>query len=67
MTSRQQRAVRRGDMKLLLDGTLQLLFDVKRDPGERNDLAVQRPEVVRALKPLVDAWEKDVDGEAGNK
>jgi arylsulfatase A-like enzyme len=67
MMSRQQRAVRRGDMKLLLDGTLQLLFDVKRDPGERNDLAVQRPEVVRMLKPLIDAWEKDVDGEAGKE
>jgi arylsulfatase A-like enzyme len=64
MATRQQRSVRSGDWKLLLDGTIQMLFDVRRDPGERNDLAAQRPDIVRKLKPLIEAWEKDVDAEA---
>jgi arylsulfatase A len=59
-----QRAVRSGDWKLLLDGSKQLLFDVSRDLGEREDLAAQHPERVRALKGMIDAWEKDVDAEA---
>jgi hypothetical protein len=48
----------------LLDGSKQLLFDVSRDLGEREDLAAQHPERVRALKGMIDAWEKDVDAEA---
>ena len=64
MATRQQRSVRSGDWKLLLDGTIQMLFDVRRDPGERNDLAAQRPDIVQTLKPQIEAWEKDVDGEA---
>ena len=59
-----QRAVRSGDWKLLLDGSKQLLFDVSRDLGEREDLAAQHPDRVRVLKGMIDAWEKDVDAEA---
>lgn len=61
---RNQRAVRRGDWKLLLDGAIVLLYDVRADPGERNDLASQRQDVARQLRPLIAAWEKDVDAEA---
>jgi len=32
--------------------------------GERNDRAAQRSDIARRLRPLIDAWEKDVDGEA---
>jgi hypothetical protein len=49
---------------VLIDGSQQLLFDVTRDPGERNDLAAERPDLVRKLKAQIDAWEKDVDDEA---
>jgi arylsulfatase A-like enzyme len=56
MATRQQRSVRSGDWKLLLDGTIQMLFDVRRDPGERNDLAAQRPDIVQKLKPQIEAW-----------
>lgn len=62
--SRQQRAVRRGDWKLLIDGDDLLLFNLRDDIGERSDLASQRPDLVRQLLPLVLAWEKDVDAEA---
>ena len=60
----QQRAVRSGDWKLLLDGSQPLLFDVSRDLGERDDLAARHPDRVRTLKGLLEAWEKDVDAEA---
>lgn len=59
---RQQRAVRQGPWKLLLDGDDLLLFDLRNDLGERNDLAAARPDVVARLRPLLAAWEKDVDG-----
>jgi len=63
--TRQQRAVRRGDWKLLLDGDDLLLFDVRRDPGERDDLAARRPDIVRDLRRRLAEWEADVDREAG--
>jgi arylsulfatase A-like enzyme len=61
----QPRAARSGDWKLILDGSKQLLFDVVRDPGERDDLAAQHPDRVRRLKEMLDAWEKDVGATAG--
>ncbi len=62
--TRQQRAVRRGDWKLLVDGDDLLLYNLRTDIGERNDLAAQRPDLVAALRPLLSEWEKDVDAEA---
>ncbi|MGH9852697.1 MAG: sulfatase, partial [Blastocatellia bacterium] len=59
--NRQQRAIRAGQWKLLVDGGQFLLFDLRADPGEKQDLAAQRPEMVVKLKTLVEAWEKDVD------
>jgi arylsulfatase A-like enzyme len=59
-----QRAVRRGDWKLLVDAGKTLLFDVRNDPGERNDLAGQRQDIAQQLRPLITAWEADVDAEA---
>ena len=61
---RQQRAVRRGRWKLLVDGDDQLLFDLPRDTGERHDVAASHPAVVRELQALLTAWEADVDAEA---
>ena len=60
-----QRAVRSGDWKLLLDGTARvMLFDVRKDLPEHDDLAQQRTDVVRRLHQSLVAWEKDVDEEA---
>ena len=61
---RQQRAVRHGDWKLLLDAGAVMLFDLNEDIGERNDLARSRPDIARQLRPLLAAWEADVNGEA---
>jgi len=65
--NRQQRAVRRGDWKLLLDGDDLLLYNLRTDIGERNDLAMLRPDLVAKLRPLIGEWEKDVDAEATAK
>jgi arylsulfatase A-like enzyme len=62
--SRQQRAVRQGNWKLVIDGDDLMLFNLKDDIGERNDLAARRPDMVRKLLPLIRAWEADVDAEA---
>ncbi len=59
-----QRAVRQGDWKLLRDGANTMVFNLRADPGERNDLAAQRSDIAQRLWPLLAAWEKDVDGEA---
>lgn len=59
---RQQRAVRAGNWKLLIDASSQLLFDLANDPGERTELAAQRPDVVRQLRIMLDRWEAAVDG-----
>jgi arylsulfatase A-like enzyme len=58
---RQQRAVRSGRWKLLVDGGQLLLFDLDSDPGERIDLAAGHPERVVMLKRLLAEWERDVD------
>ncbi len=54
------------DWKVLLDGGQQLSSMCSRDPGERNDLAAQHPDIVTKLKAQIEAWEKDVDNEAGS-
>ena len=61
---RQQRAVRKGNWKLLVDGPNTFVFDLSKDIGERNDLASTRTDIARQLRPLIAAWEKDVDDEA---
>jgi arylsulfatase A-like enzyme len=60
----QQKAVRQGEWKLMLDGQDTLLFNLSRDLGERDDLAQRRPDIARKLRPLLAAWERDVDEEA---
>jgi arylsulfatase A-like enzyme len=61
-----QKAVRSGDWKLIVDGavTRVFLFDVKADPGERQDWFARRPDVVQRLQQRLADWERDVDAEA---
>jgi arylsulfatase A len=61
---RTQKAVRSGDWKLVVDGANTMLFDVSKDIGERTDLTNQRLDVVAQMRPLLAAWESDVDAEA---
>ncbi|MEW6236584.1 MAG: sulfatase-like hydrolase/transferase [Candidatus Omnitrophota bacterium] len=65
----EQRAVRAGDWKLLLNGKLDfeeksespvLLYNLKDDPGETKDLKEQHPDLVEKLKQRIAFWEKDV-------
>ena len=60
----QQRAVRSGDWKLVVDGGNEYVFDVRQDLAERNDLAKYRQDVAQRLRPLLDAWEKAVAADA---
>ena len=60
----RQRAVRSGDWKLVVDTGSTFVFDLRTDIGERNDLARQRQDIARRLRPLITRWEKDVDAEA---
>lgn len=60
---KQQWAVRSGDWKLVLDGLSPFVFNVRTDPGERDNLTSHRQDVARRLRPLLEAWEKDVDAE----
>ena len=59
-----QQAVRSGDWKLLLDEGTPLLFNLRTDVAERNNLVGQRSDIARRLWTLLEAWQKDVDGEA---
>jgi arylsulfatase A-like enzyme len=59
-----QHAVRVGDWKLLLDGTAAMVFNVRKDLGERNDVAADHPDIAARLHRLLTAWEADVDAEA---
>ena len=53
----RQRAVRRGRWKLLLDrnGKAQL-HDLQTDPGEKKNLAAEKPDLVKELRALHDQW-----------
>jgi arylsulfatase A-like enzyme len=61
---RNQKAVRDGDWKMVIDNTHVMVFNVREDISERNDLTNQRQDVAQRLRPLLAAWEKDVDAEA---
>ena len=61
--TRQQRAVRQGDWKLLIDAGDVLLFNLRADIGERTEVAKEHPEIARRLRGLLTAWEQDVDAE----
>jgi arylsulfatase A-like enzyme len=62
----KQLAVRQGSWKLLVDGAKRYVFDLSKDVGERNDVTNQRQDIARRLRPLIAAWEADVDAEAKN-
>jgi arylsulfatase A-like enzyme len=59
-----QKAVRSGDLKLVLDGNHTFVFDIRADAGERRDLAHRRQDVAQKLRALLTDWERDVDAEA---
>ena len=62
-SNRTQQAVRQGDWKLVVDAGHLMLFNVRSDVGERDDMTAKRPEIVRRLRPLLTAWAQSVDAE----
>jgi arylsulfatase A-like enzyme len=60
----KQAAVRRGDWKLLVDGPHTYVFNLRNDPGERNDLAKWRQDLAQELQPLLATWEASMDADA---
>ena len=64
---RDMRAVREGDTKIVVEGNHTFLYDVRRDPGERHDMARVQPDVVRRLTLKLQAWERDVGTEAARR
>lgn len=60
-----QKAVREGNWKLMLETPSRAhLFDVVKDPTERDEVAASHTDIVRKLRNEILAWEKDVDAEA---
>jgi len=52
-----QAAARSGELKLLREkGQPDRLYNVVRDPGEKNDLSAEYPKTVRALSAALDRW-----------
>lgn len=66
---RQQLAVRSGNWKYLREpaGIPELLFDLSRDVGERQNLSYRHPDVVARLRAVANRWEKDVDASAATQ
>ncbi len=61
-TNRKQRAIRQGQWKYINDGnTMDLLFDLSADIGERTNLGYQHPEILEDLKSKLKAWEAEID------
>jgi arylsulfatase A-like enzyme len=57
---RTQRAVRSGDLKLIVDADGTRLHDLDADPGEKADLAATRPEDRTRLEERLAAWEREM-------
>lgn len=57
--------IRKGDLKLIQfyeDNRLEL-YDLKKDPGEKNDLSKKLPAKTAELKQLLDSWKLKVNAE----
>jgi arylsulfatase A len=57
---RKQQAVRRGNIKWINDGGIEMVYDLERDPGERNDIFTRLPEKAVELRKAYADWETDL-------
>ena len=62
---RPQRAVRSGVWKLVADMGRPLLFNLRTDVGERENVVGSHPDVARRLRDLLEAWTREMDGPPG--
>ncbi len=56
----RRKAVREGDIKLVIDDGNEELFDLARDLRETRNLVAEMPEKAAELRARIAAWEKDV-------
>jgi arylsulfatase A-like enzyme len=53
-------AIRSGKYKLIqIQGAGERLYDLSKDPGEKNDLISKKPAIYAKLKRKFDLWQKD--------
>lgn len=57
----KQKAVRSGRWKYVLDDTMEMLFDLESDIGERNNLATKQTGELAKLKQALASWEANID------
>ena len=63
-SNRTMKAIRHGKWKYVNDGnTMDLLFDLEQDIGERQNLHFTHPEISADLKKRLAAWEAEMDAE----
>jgi len=61
-SNRKQHAIRQGPWKYINDGnSMDLLFNLDTDIGERTDLGYQHPDILAGLKAKLKAWEAEID------
>lgn len=61
-SNRTMKAVRHGKWKYVNDGnTMDLLFDLEQDLGERHNRHFEHPEITADLKQRLAAWEAEMD------
>jgi arylsulfatase A-like enzyme len=58
---RGEKAARVGDYKWIESAKAKGLFDLKADPGEKNDLTTSKPEIAASIRARWAAWRKDMD------
>lgn len=57
---RKQQAVRRGNLKWIRDGAIEMVYDLERDPGERLNIFTRLPEKAVELRKAYAEWEADL-------
>jgi arylsulfatase A-like enzyme len=57
----KQKAVVSGRWKFILDDTMEMLFDLESDPGERHNLASRETTKLMELKKALSIWEAEID------
>jgi hypothetical protein len=65
--ARDQKAVRRGAWKYLQEGPLasfvnaEFIFNLEQDPGERQNMVVERADLLPEFRKSLAQWEADVE------
>jgi arylsulfatase A len=58
---RDEKSIRRGKWKLLIEKDKEYLFDLENDLGEKNNLIADKPEIAARLKKELLAWDDEMN------